>query len=394
MRVASTPAELEVFLKNAVKLNTDYPVVVSKFYVHAKEIEFDGVAQDGRILNYAISEHVENAGVHSGDATLVLPAQKLYVETIRQVKRIAGNVAKELKISGPFNMQFLGKDNLVKVIECNLRASRSFPFVSKTFQTNFIELATKVMAGLPAVPKDIKLLDLDYVGVKAPMFSFGRLQGADPTLGVEMVSTGEVACFGQDVHEAFLLAMLSGGFKMPSSRKSVLFAVGPAHDKEELVEHARSLAAGGYTVWATAGTHRYFAERGVRSRVLRRGASADCTPLEEGEKESDPFVLDHIKFGLLDLVINIPDALNAFNVKEETQGYRLRRKAVDFGVSLVTNAKLAAMLTVALLKVKRVPCLSMEDFYQLGLPSVTQTKPLAGDMYRGRKQGMMMTLQT
>jgi carbamoyl-phosphate synthase large subunit/carbamoyl-phosphate synthase small subunit len=394
MRVASNINELVGFIKSAVDVNSEHPVVVSKFFTHAKEIEFDGVAQNGRILNYAISEHVEYAGVHSGDATLVLPAQKLYVETIRQIKRIAGNVARELNISGPFNMQFLGKNNAVKVIECNLRASRSFPFVSKTFQTNFIELATRVMTDMPAVPKDIKLLDLDYVGVKVPMFSFGRLQGADPTLGVEMVSTGEVACFGQDVHEAMLLGMLSAGFKIPK-RKTVLFTVGPAHDKKELAEIAAKMVKRGYKLWATHGTAVVFKElAGIDCILVRKGASTDSststtmTSTTSDELQKAPFVLDLLKSGAIDWVINVQNAFSGARL-DDSDGYRIRRMATDFGIALTTNAKVANMLAHALLKVTNVPCLSMADFYTVGAPSVISTKPLhhhPGDI-RGRRVG-------
>ncbi|KAH9248346.1 carbamoyl-phosphate synthase, large subunit [Batrachochytrium salamandrivorans] len=369
MRVASNADELEKFLVIASSVNVDHPVVITKFYTGAKEIEFDGVAQDGLILNYAISEHVENAGVHSGDATLVLPAQKLYVETIRQIKRIAGNIARELKISGPFNMQFLGKDNTVKIIECNLRASRSFPFVSKTFQTNFIELATKVMTGLPAIPKDIKLLDLDYVGVKCAMFSFGRLAGADPTLGVEMVSTGEVACYGQDVHEAFLLAFISAGFTMPKNKR-VLFSVGPMHEKLTLLESARQLQGAGYKIFASEGTASFFLAKGVECEMVG--------------KES---ILELIKSKGVDLVINVSDTLN---MKQDTLGYKIRRASVDYGISLVTNAKVAELLSASLIRVKKVPCYSMDDFYQLGLPSVMKIKAL---QHRERVAGAVMTIQ-
>ena len=235
MRVASSWEELNNFLDQAVGLNPEHPVVVSRFIMNAKEIEFDGVANKGQILNYAISEHVENAGVHSGDATLVLPAQHLYVETIRRIKKISQLVAQALQITGPFNMQFLAKDNYVKVIECNLRASRTFPFVSKTFDFNFISLATKAMLNIPVKPHNISLLDLDYVGIKAPQFSFTRLQGADPTLGVEMSSTGEVACFGKTMHEAYLLALKATRFKMPTKTHNILLSIGPARSKVSTV---------------------------------------------------------------------------------------------------------------------------------------------------------------
>ena len=227
MAVACNVEQLESCLLNAEEVSADKPVVISKYHVNAKEVEFDAVAQNGNILNYAICEHVENAGVHSGDATLVLPAQKLYVQTVRKVKQIAQQIARALKISGPFNIQFLAKDNMIKVIECNLRASRSFPFISKTFDVNFITLATKVMLGYPCKSYNISLIDYDYVSVKAPQFSFTRLRGADPTLGVEMSSTGEVACFGHDVHEAFLQAMLASTFKFPSKQtdKHILISI-------------------------------------------------------------------------------------------------------------------------------------------------------------------------
>merc|ERR1719199_1488780 len=225
MRVASNFEQLSNFLDTAVGANPKHPVVVTRFILNAKEIEFDGVASKGKILNYAISEHVENAGVHSGDATLVLPAQHLYVETIRRIKKISSVIANSLNITGPFNMQFIAKDNFVKVIECNLRASRTFPFVSKTFDFNFISLATKAMLNIPCKPHNISLLDLDYVGIEAPQFSFTRLQGADPTLGVEMSSTGEVACFGKTMHEAYLLALLAAGFKLPEKTRSILLAI-------------------------------------------------------------------------------------------------------------------------------------------------------------------------
>lgn len=267
MRVAENEAALKACLTDAVDVSPEYPVVVSKFVLNAKEVEFDAVANRGHILNYAISEHVENAGVHSGDATLVLPAQKLYVETIRQVKRISQAIARALNITGPFNIQFISKDNEVKVIECNLRASRTFPFISKTFDFNFISLATKAMAGLPLKAGSFSLVDLDYVGVKAPMFSFTRLQGADPTLGVEMMSTGEVACFGQDLHEAFLKALLSTGFKLPKAGSGVLLSFGDA-EKKHLIEAAGVLSKLGYPLFATEGTHKRLAGAGVKSTVL------------------------------------------------------------------------------------------------------------------------------
>jgi carbamoyl-phosphate synthase/aspartate carbamoyltransferase len=253
MRVASTWEELSAFLDQAIGLNPEHPVVVTRFILNAKEIEFDGVASHGKILNYAISEHVENAGVHSGDATLVLPAQHLYVETIRRIKKISSVIAKGLDITGPFNMQFIAKDNFVKVIECNLRASRTFPFVSKTFDFNFISLATKAMLNIPCKPHNISLLDLEYVGVKAPQFSFTRLQGADPTLGVEMSSTGEVACFGKTIHEAYLLALKATRFKMPTKSHNVLLSIGPSRSKSEFVESAQQLVKMVRRSWLVVG---------------------------------------------------------------------------------------------------------------------------------------------
>ena len=253
MRVASTWEELSAFLDQAIGLNPEHPVVVTRFILNAKEIEFDGVASHGKILNYAISEHVENAGVHSGDATLVLPAQHLYVETIRRIKKISSVIAKSLDITGPFNMQFIAKDNFVKVIECNLRASRTFPFVSKTFDFNFISLATKAMLNIPCKPHNISLLDLEYVGVKAPQFSFTRLQGADPTLGVEMSSTGEVACFGKTIHEAYLLALKATRFKMPTKSHNVLLSIGPSRSKSEFVESAQQLVEMVRRSWLVGG---------------------------------------------------------------------------------------------------------------------------------------------
>ena len=389
MRVSSRPEELSKFLKTAAEISGKHPVVVSKFITNAKEIEFDGVAKDGFILNYAISEHVENAGVHSGDATLVLPAQKLYVETQRRVKRIAGNIASALKISGPFNIQFMSKNNDVKVIECNLRASRSFPFVSKTFKFNFIELATQVMTGGAAEPKDIKLLDIDYVGVKAPMFSFTRLQGADPTLGVEMASTGEVACFGQDLNEAYLLAMLSAGFKMP--KKNILFAVGPTNSKSELLESVRLFHTLGFTLYGTPGTSAYYLAQGIPMIPLEKkeGDKPGLGPLagtkrsiSEASERGGATVeaknaVEHIKSGGIDLVINIPDSMNSAS---ETDGYRIRRATVDYSVSLITNAKCTILLATAIERMRdnnnELPCKSMEEIYMLGTQEYVGTKKI------------------
>ena len=271
MNVASTDSELVSYLSQAVQLNEDHPVVISKFIVHAKEIEYDGVAQAGNIINFAISEHIENAGVHSGDATLLLPAQKLYVETIKRIKKISAKIARALHITGPFNIQYLSKNNDIKVIELNLRASRSVPFVSKTFNVNFIELATKVMIGCPFKASRIELIDIDYVCVKVPMFSFTRLQGADPVLRVEMASTGEVACFGSRPLEAFLKGLLAtGSFRLPNKQKSILLSLGPQASKIEFLPSARTLIELGYVLYGTAGTAEFFAQQGVAVIALHK----------------------------------------------------------------------------------------------------------------------------
>jgi len=348
MRVASNEEQLRDCLAGAAVVSPEHPVVVSKFILNAKEIEFDGVAKQGRILNFAISEHVENAGVHSGDATLVLPAQKLYVETIRQVKKIASSIAKALNISGPFNIQFMSRENEVKVIECNLRASRTFPFISKTFDFNFIGLATKVMAGLPAKPGNFSLVDIDYVGCKAPQFSFTRLAGADPTLGVEMMSTGEVACFGADMYEAFLLAMLGAGFKLPDVTRNILVSVG-SHGKVALLDSIRRLQSLGYNIFATGGTKAYLDENGLK----------DVTELHKPSSGRTPNVVEALTSRKIDLVINDPE-----NGDKEalTDGYLIRRTAVDFGVSLVTNTKVAILLSLALEKTKTFHIRSMEEY--------------------------------
>ena len=351
MRVVTSESALRKCLQDAKDVSPDQPVVVSQFIENAKEIEFDAVASNGRILNYAISEHVENAGVHSGDATLVLPAQKLYVETIRRVKLISATIAKALNVSGPFNMQFMSRNNEVMVIECNLRASRTFPFVSKTFDTNFISLATKVMIGLPAKPANISLVDLAYVAVKAPMFSFTRLQGADPTLGVEMMSTGEVACFGQDLHEAFLKALLSARFQLPTKSKAVLLSVGGLESKTAVLESCRQLVATGLKLYATEGTAEFLKDSGVPVTVAYKPNSGKT-----------PSAIDLISERKVDLVINDPQQGQADGVSE---GYKIRRAAVDYGVSLITNLKCAILLAAALHKVKHLPIKSIEQYYSL-----------------------------
>jgi len=334
MRVAATEAQLTNFLGLAADVSGDKPVVVTKFIEDAKEIEFDAVANKGEILNYAIGEHLENAGVHSGDATVVLPAQKLYVGTIKQVKRYSAVIAKALRITGPFNIQFMARGNLVQVIECNLRASRTFPFVSKTLNHNFIALATRAMTGLNVEPYKISLLDIDYVCVKAPMFSFTRLRGADPNLGVEMASTGEVACFGQDQHEAFIQALLSTTFKLPTKNKTILLSIAADSKRLEFAESVESLVKLGFKFYATPGTAEYYKDLGIDMIVCQK-------PIDENDESTDSAV-HYIKEGQVDMVINITDS--TVRRSEVTSGYLIRRATVDFGASLVTNVKCAVEL--------------------------------------------------
>jgi carbamoyl-phosphate synthase large subunit len=330
MRVAADETQLKNFLDLAADVGNDKPVVVTKFIVNAKEIEFDAIANKGKILNYAIGEHLENAGVHSGDATVVLPAQKLYVKTIRQVKRYASAIAKALRITGPFNIQFMAKGNNVQVIECNLRASRTFPFVSKTLNHNFISLATQAMVGLPVTPYKISLLDIDYVCVKAPIFSFTRLRGADPTLGVEMASTGEVACFGEDTHEAFLQSMLSTSFKLPKKNNSILLSIASESFRREFAEAAVILEQCGFVLYGTPGTAKYYQDNhDMRIQVVEK-------PLDEAD-DGPGTALHVIKSGMIDLVINVSEGTT--RREEITAGYLIRRAVVDFGVSLVTDVK-------------------------------------------------------
>ena len=287
----------------------------------------DAVAQNGEIIMYAISEHIEFAGVHSGDATIQFPAQKLYVETVRRIKKISKQIAKELNISGPFNIQYLAKGNEIKVIECNLRASRSFPFVSKVLKINFIELATRVMLGLPVEKPNKNEFDLDYVGIKASQFSFNRLQKADPVLGVDMASTGEVGCIGDDVSEAILKSMLSVGQRIPE--KNILLSTGTAKQKVAMLDAARLLAKKGYNLYATGGTHRFFAENGIPSTLVYWPS--------ETEKEPQALTLLHEK--KIDMVVNIPRDLSA---GELDNGYKIRRAAIDLNIPLITNARLAS----------------------------------------------------
>ena len=326
MNVCSNQDELERFLQLAANVSKKHPVVVSQFIEHAKEVEMDAVAQNGEIIVYAISEHIEFAGVHSGDATIQFPPQKLYVETVRRIKRISRQIAKELNISGPFNIQFLARDNDIKVIECNLRASRSFPFVSKVLKINFIELATKVMLGLPVEKPNKNLFELDYVGIKASQFSFNRLQKADPVLGVDMASTGEVGCIGTDTSCAVLKAMLSVGYRIPE--KSVLLSTGNAKQKADTLEAARMLQKKGYKLYATGGSSHFLTENGVENTRV-------YWPSEEGQ----PQALDMLHRKKIDMVVNIPKNLTA---GELDNGYKIRRAAIDLNIPLITNARLAS----------------------------------------------------
>ena len=327
MNVCSNQEELVRFLELAANVSKKHPVVVSQFIEQCKEVEMDAVAQNGEIIMYAISEHIEFAGVHSGDATIQFPAQKLYVETVRRIKKISKQIAKELNISGPFNIQYLAKGNEIKVIECNLRASRSFPFVSKVLKINFIELATRVMLGLPVEKPNKNEFDLDYVGIKASQFSFNRLQKADPVLGVDMASTGEVGCIGDDVSEAILKSMLSVGQRIPE--KNILLSTGTAKQKVAMLDAARLLAKKGYNLYATGGTHRFFAENGIQSTLV-------YWPSETG-KEPQALTLLHEK--KIDMVVNIPRDLSA---GELDNGYKIRRAAIDLNIPLITNARLAS----------------------------------------------------
>ena len=326
MNVCSNQEELERFLQLAANVSQKHPVVVSQFIEHAKEVEMDAVAKDGEIIAYAISEHIEFAGVHSGDATIQFPPQKLYVETVRRIKRISREIARELKISGPFNIQFLARDNDIKVIECNLRASRSFPFVSKVLKINLIELATKIMLGIPVEKPDKNLFDLDYVGIKASQFSFNRLQKADPVLGVDMASTGEVGCLGDDTNCAILKAMLSVGQRIPE--KNILLSTGGPKQKVEMLQAARMLQKKGYKLFATGGSSKFLTENGVENTRV-------YWPSEEGQ----PQALDMLHRKEIDMVVNIPKNLTA---GELTNGYKIRRAAIDLNIPLITNARLAS----------------------------------------------------
>ncbi|MCK4920817.1 MAG: ATP-grasp domain-containing protein, partial [Bacteroidales bacterium] len=331
MNVVSNRDELEHFLKLATHVSKQYPVVVSEFIEQAKEIEIDAVGKDGELFSYAISEHVEFAGVHSGDATIVFPPQKIYFETARRIKKIARDLAKALNISGPFNMQFLAKDNDIKVIECNLRASRSMPFVSKVLKSNLIEQATKVMLRIPVEKPNKSIYDLDHIGIKAPQFSFSRLKQADPVLGVDMASTGEVGCIGDNFYEAVLKAMLSVGYTIP--KKNILLSTGPMRSKVELVNSCRLLQEKGFNLFATFGTHDFLKLNGIES-----------TPLHWPDEDKKPNTLDYLKGRMIDLVINIPKDLSS---SELSNDYSIRRGAVDFNIPLITNARLASAFLIA-----------------------------------------------
>ena len=327
MNVCSNSEELERFLQLAANVSEDHPVVVSKFIENAKEIEMDAVARNGEILAYAISEHIEFAGVHSGDATIQFPPQKIYVETVRRIKRVSRQIAAALHINGPFNIQFMARDNDILVIECNLRASRSFPFVSKVLKLNLIDLATRVMLGLPVEPPSKNLFDLDYVGIKASQFSFNRLQKADPVLGVDMASTGEVGCLGDDTNTALLKSMLSVGYRIP--RKTVLLSTGGAKQKAEMLDAARTLVANGYELYATGGTSNYLTSNGIANTLVHWPSDEDCHPQ----------ALDLLHDRKIDMVVNIPKDLTP---RELTNGYKIRRAAVDLNIPLITNSRLAS----------------------------------------------------
>jgi len=331
MQVCENKKQLEKFLKKIAHISPEHPSVISKFESWAKEVEIDGVAQNGELKIYAITEHVENAGVHSGDATVLLPAQKLYIETIRKIKKVCKQVIQELNITGPFNIQFLAKENMIKVIECNVRASRSFPFVSKVTGYNFIEMATKAIIGKD-ISGNYNTLDFDYVWVKAPQFSFHRLKWADPKLGIEMASTGEVGCIGSNIHEAFLAAMISVGVKVP--QKSILVSLWTSEDKVEFLESIAILEKLWYKIYATKGTQKVFKKHGYKSKHIDKIS-------ENSQKNALTLVED----GKIDMVIN---TLSEEDLKDISDGYLLRRTAVDKGVSLINNIKVAKLFIESL----------------------------------------------
>ena len=326
MNVCYSKEQMIEFLDLAAKVSKEYPVVVSEFLQSAKEVEFDAVAMNGEVVEYAISEHIEFAGVHSGDATLVFPAQKIYFETARRIKKISKMIAKELHISGPFNIQFLAKNNDVKVIECNLRASRSFPFVSKVLKRNFIETATRIMLDAPYAKPDKSAFDIDWIGVKASQFSFARLHKADPVLGVDMSSTGEVGCLGDDFSEALLSSMIAVGNTIP--KNNILVSSGAAKSKADLLEPCRTLQKKGYTLYGTAGTAHFLNENGIKAITV-------SWPDEVGDLNIMEMFSNHV----FELVVNIP---KDHTKRELTNGYKIRRAAIDHNIPLITNARLAA----------------------------------------------------
>jgi carbamoyl-phosphate synthase large subunit len=352
MRIAADSKTLTSALRGAAEVSRQHPVVISKFIQGAKELEADAVASQGRLLAVAVTEHVENAGVHSGDATVVFPPQKIYLETVRRIRDITARLARALRITGPFNVQYLAIDNEVMVIECNLRASRSFPFISKVSGVDLVDLATRAMMGeqVPAVPAS--LLDLDYVGVKAPQFSFSRIRGADPALRVEMASTGEVACLGDDLPEAFLKAILSAGFRLPE-KKRVLLSIGSEADKVRFLPSARQLRDLGYTLYATRGTSKFL-----------RGHGVPHTRLYKIRERRQPSLLDFITPDRLDLILNVPLGLDR---AELTDGYIIRRRAIDYGVPLITNLQLAELL------VKSLATKTLDDLHPLSYEHYVRT---------------------
>jgi len=335
MSVAFNDKDLRKYLEKATEVSKEHPVVISKFITNAKEIEIDAVAYNGKIFIYAISEHVENAGVHSGDATMVLPPQFTYIETIRKIKEIAKKIAFALSIMGPFNIQFIAKSNEIKVIECNLRSSRSFPFVSKVTKYNFIDKATKAMLGFEEKGK-YNTIDLDYVGVKAPQFSFSRLHGADPVLGVEMASTGEVACLGENINEAYLKSLMSVGYVLP--KKNIMLSTGPVKSKSYLLEGIRKLEQLGFDLYATKGTSDFYKKNGINTKILH-------WPLEKKE----PNVMTYLKERKIDLVINIPKSVEEEELEND---YLIRRRAVDYNIPLLTNPQNTKLFIESIAKLK------------------------------------------
>lgn len=349
MNVCYDDEELGRFLKMATEVSKDFPVVVSKFMEETKEIEFDGVADKGDVVEYAISEHIEYAGVHSGDATMCFPALHIYYDTIRRIKKVSRRIARELHISGPFNIQYLAKGQTLKVIECNLRASRSFPFVSKILKRNFIDTATRIMLGAEYTPADKSEFDIDRIGVKASQFSFARLQNADPVLGVDMSSTGEVGCLGDDFNEALLNSLIATGYRVPKSGGGILISSGPAKDKVELLDPARCLAEKGYKVYATEGTARFLSENNIDVTPVswpdeeQSNDKGELGYLQQLAQERDygkkPIpVMELIAGHKLDLIVNVPKNRTK---RELTNGYKIRRAAIDHNVPLMTNVRLA-----------------------------------------------------